>query len=389
MPKSRSGKRSMRVSTLLKKHHGLLKKHSHQVGQSELIYRDQDPSYMTGGYAKPPRKKWDLPDAENSAAQAKTENRQDSQGTQLSDSFFPSFSGLDKAAETLSRDRAIGDQPRSFDGPVREEVGRAVPETHKLPIGYTLFSNIAPEAMPDEKTAQIRGFITELQKIAAGPADKAKGLKRVGQLLSGSRLPALRAKAQGYYDKAKVEYESDTGSESVFRRYNKAVRKVTDLENRERKSHGHAVFGTGAGILGTSAGAGAGAGYAAVRNKKDKKTKIAALQHTAPTAEAITTSANRYDRLSNAKPTVGEAVRGASVGAVLGPAAGLMQRAIAGKKAGGGMGAYRGVRDLAAMSAAGAISGGAIPVVRHGVEHGAEKQKLKGYLQSYKPETGS
>jgi len=88
----------------------------------------------------------------------------------------------------------------------------------------------------------------------------------------------------------------------------------------------------------------------------------------------------RLRDLEDSKPTAGQLLRGAGVGAIAGPVAAGVSRVISG-------GVKRGLagtaRDIAGQAASGAIYGGAIPFARHHLESGVEKKKLKGYLDTH------
>lgn len=92
-------------------------------------------------------------------------------------------------------------------------------------------------------------------------------------------------------------------------------------------------------------------------------------------------SYNRLHSLEKEKPTTGQVARGSATGAAIAPIATMASRLVAGRGAAGGMGAYRGVRDLAASGMTGAFFGGVMPAVRHGVEKKHEIGTLKKYIK--------
>lgn len=107
---------------------------------------------------------------------------------------------------------------------------------------------------------------------------------------------------------------------------------------------------------------------------KKIRTKITGPVSKTEAAESL----KRLRSLEKEQATTGELARGAAVGATLVPAATMAARLIAGKKAVGK--AFKGGRELAALSGTGALYGGVIPAVRHKVEKEVEKQKIKEYL---------
>jgi hypothetical protein len=94
-------------------------------------------------------------------------------------------------------------------------------------------------------------------------------------------------------------------------------------------------------------------------------------------AEEAASAYKRLKQLDKDKPTVGQLGRGALVGAVAAPTAGIVSKMIAG---GPKKGLVEGARNLAGQAASGAIYGGGMPYVRHKLEHRAEEEKLKDYL---------
>lgn len=113
----------------------------------------------------------------------------------------------------------------------------------------------------------------------------------------------------------------------------------------------------------------------------EELTKVAASAEL--TSRDAQDAMRRLRDLEASKPTAGQLLRGAGVGAVAGPVASAVSRGITG-------GAKRGVvgaaREIAGQAASGAIFGGGIPYARHHLETGVERQKLKEYL-GQKPST--
>lgn len=327
--KTRSGRRPISVATLLKKHEKSdLRKQSAVVGQTELLYRDGDSPGVTGSPAKPPKKRGDVPDAMGGDQAPKAENRQDCQSTQLADSF-PGYNSSEKSAERLSLDCAIGDERRKWEGPSRGDVGRAMPEKH---VGYgpfTQLSEISPAVGQDEAKT-------------AGHVERA-----TRHIETALKLITPNCNLAG------VEFKGG-GKMSPQTEHNSAA--LGELE-------------TAKGILNNDYDKKKTAAFA------DELTKMAAVSD-----QAVLNSVKRLDKLEQDKPTVGQVGRAAGVGAALGPVASLAQRAIAGRKASGGLGPYRGPRDLAASAVHGAIAGGFVPVLRRSVDQHAEKKTIKNYL---------
>jgi hypothetical protein len=112
--------------------------------------------------------------------------------------------------------------------------------------------------------------------------------------------------------------------------------------------------------------------FEAAQLKKRKKKPI--------TTQQAAGSLKRLKRLEETKDPTGAIARAAGVGAVAFPIATLAQRAIAGKRAVGDPGAYRGIRDIAAQAGRGGVVGGLLPSGRHKLEREVEKQKLREYV---------
>lgn len=113
------------------------------------------------------------------------------------------------------------------------------------------------------------------------------------------------------------------------------------------------------------------------------------------TPEEAEASLARYQKLQDQKPTVGQVGRYAALGATAAPVAGVLKNVIT-----GGGASWSGVKDkaleaasggwqraglhgraLAGMAAAGALTSGAIPLIRAHLDQQAEKAKLKSFLQ--------
>jgi len=101
-------------------------------------------------------------------------------------------------------------------------------------------------------------------------------------------------------------------------------------------------------------------------------------------------SLERYESLQKASPTTGQVGRYAALGAVAGPAIAAVGQAVRGGRAEGVsrvghlLGAKKvgdsALRSLAANSATGAVSSGAIPLLRQHMDRHAEMHTLKKYL---------
>ena len=92
----------------------------------------------------------------------------------------------------------------------------------------------------------------------------------------------------------------------------------------------------------------------------------------------------RLNRLEESKPTRGQIARGAMVGSVVGPIAGLTSRAITGSKALNAP-VFQGARGLAAMAGHGAVFGGLMPAISSRIERESEKSKLRKFLGQEEP----
>lgn len=88
---------------------------------------------------------------------------------------------------------------------------------------------------------------------------------------------------------------------------------------------------------------------------------------------------DRYETLERNKPTMGQVARYGALGAVSGPAIGMLGDAISGKPTGG-------VRGHLGRAVTGALSMGAVPLVRGHLDRQAEKHTLKKYLVEREPE---
>lgn len=104
----------------------------------------------------------------------------------------------------------------------------------------------------------------------------------------------------------------------------------------------------------------------------------------------------RLRQLDKTKPTAEQLTRGAITGAMVGPAAALASRAVAGgdglrkamrsktlggKALGTAKALLGGTRNLGGAAASGAVFGAGLPTVRSQLDQRAEKQKLRDYLQ--------
>jgi hypothetical protein len=90
---------------------------------------------------------------------------------------------------------------------------------------------------------------------------------------------------------------------------------------------------------------------------------------------------HRLRRLEETKPTADQAARGALVGSVVGPVAGVLNRAISGPAARTGP-VVPGARALIAMGVHGGLFGGLMPVITSKLERQAERRKLQRFLDA-------
>ena len=107
----------------------------------------------------------------------------------------------------------------------------------------------------------------------------------------------------------------------------------------------------------------------AVHSLFDELVKLGAISD-----EDAQKSVDRLEALEKAKPTGGQVARYAGLGAVAGPAIGTLQHAIE-------HGHLPTGRRQAAAAVGGALSMGAIPLIRSGLDRRAEVGHLKDYLK--------
>jgi len=103
------------------------------------------------------------------------------------------------------------------------------------------------------------------------------------------------------------------------------------------------------------------------------------LKHAAVSEEEALESLQRLHRLEEMKPTVGQVGRYATIGAASGPAIASLKHVIEGGEILGGAG--KRLRGGAAAATAGALTSGAIPLVRSYMDRRAEIGKLKKFVQ--------
>jgi len=161
----------MRVATLLSKHHSSLKKHAHLVGQSEMMFREGDPNYMTGSYAGPNKKPWDAPDAVQNASLAKVEERQLQRNAQGIEDVFPGTIPTDKTAAL----------PSPWDAPDRAPVGKASEGTHKIPATSVTMNELAPN-IDSLENMKLAAFFSELIKISTNTEDLHQDISKYEQM---------------------------------------------------------------------------------------------------------------------------------------------------------------------------------------------------------------
>lgn len=115
--------------------------------------------------------------------------------------------------------------------------------------------------------------------------------------------------------------------------------------------------------------------------------------------EAFERSINRLERLENEPPDTGQLKRYAAMGAVISPAASLLEKVISGddilvRDYGSPPGADgkrkilpgRSVRSQAAKMVGGAITGGALPMLRHHMDRLAERNELRKQIAEIEKE---
>lgn len=85
-------------------------------------------------------------------------------------------------------------------------------------------------------------------------------------------------------------------------------------------------------------------------------------------------SLGRLKSLNASKPTFGQVARYGALGAAAAPLAGAVSNVIRGKPS------FEGIREIAAKGVGGAITGGAVPLVRSHMDRNAEIGTLRKYL---------
>jgi hypothetical protein len=96
--------------------------------------------------------------------------------------------------------------------------------------------------------------------------------------------------------------------------------------------------------------------------------------------EQASQAADRLEALEQSGVTARQAGRYALIGAAAGPAVTAVGRLVAGRSS-TGAGAWRGTRDAAESAVKGALTGGAVPLLRKHVDQKTEEVKLKKYLR--------
>lgn len=143
--------------------------------KASLDYRDGDPPGMTGIPAQMGRKKWEGPSRvmDDPYPNPKIENRQEIQETKHIGALSPAegFEDIGKTADSLGRDRALGDERKSWEGPTRDDVGASPLDRHRLRAAggseSVSISDLSPEVKVAELAQAIRGaFLEELFEIA-------------------------------------------------------------------------------------------------------------------------------------------------------------------------------------------------------------------------------
>lgn len=83
---------------------------------------------------------------------------------------------------------------------------------------------------------------------------------------------------------------------------------------------------------------------------------------------------HRLEGLETARPTGGQLLRGAAVGAIASPIASNISRLIS-------HGEFTHPRDIAGQVAGGLVMGTALPFAKHKLETGAERKTLRNYIE--------
>ena len=107
----------------------------------------------------------------------------------------------------------------------------------------------------------------------------------------------------------------------------------------------------------------------------------------AVTDEQAQTALDRYEVLEKNKPSAGQVGRYAALGAVAGPAVGVVGNVL---KARHPLNFGSNYKSLGVMSEAakGALGMGVVPIVRHKMDQESEKKTLKAYIKEHEDEQG-
>lgn len=337
--------------------------------QASLNYRDGDPPHMTGLPARKRRKKGEVPSREmhDPYPPPKAENRQESQGTKLVGGFAAAegYDDVGKVAEALGKDRALGDQPKKWEGPTRDSVGKAMPEKHRLRT-----------ATGSERV--------ELEDISSAVGqDEGKTASLIQDV--GRRVVKVPVKQKA---QEKIGSTADTGSElgaALVKLNGRGLPRRRQAEDN-RVEPFSAGRGTAIEALGTGAAPTDGYSKTAMVEELGALGALTVAQLEKLAAEVTTTEAaqslKRLKKLEKEKPTVGQIGRGAAVGAGVMPLAGLAWRAVAGPKGRAPLPKqiWPGARPMAATAAQGGVLGGLMPAGQQKLEREVEKQRLREYV---------
>lgn len=93
------------------------------------------------------------------------------------------------------------------------------------------------------------------------------------------------------------------------------------------------------------------------------------------TRDDASAALDRLKRLEGGRPTSGQLLRGAAIGALTGPLASNVNKLIS-------KGEFHSPREIAGQVAGGLIMGTAVPLVRQKIESSAERKTLKDYVNA-------
>ena len=232
-----------------------------------------------------------------------------------------------------------------------------IPEPGHVDHGHHHHEGPPTPLPPHEKKAGVVGRIKSLASGTLGSAEKRQAAIEIGGLgmLAVPGADHLQAAARARLAGDKSEHASE--------------------KRRLRGDGMHAAIDVGGlGVL------------AAPEFKHFKHAAIACLDELTKLGEQSTVSEeearrslDRLETLERNKPTAGQVGRYATLGALAGPAVGAVGNVIKGRGTFDFSGASK-LRGIAGESAKGALSMGAVPLVRGALDRHGEEKKLRRYV---------